>query len=285
MNNFQLLLLLTCSLILSFANSVNAVTEIEINGETAIKNQQLDSGKIKVLVNYIPFNPAEIDTENNLSYQIYYQGRKQLEDATFTMLTGEISLQDLDSNGIDEVIINTYSGGAHCCTNFIIYTWLNDKFIKTETGFLNGGGGSFEDLNRDGKYEFLTNNNAFLYQFSSYVGSFPPSLIYTFNQGQLIEVTKNYSEELRARLIDMEQALQSAQKDGYEINGILAGYVAQKILLGEYQEGWRFMLKSYDKSSDWGLFEYDENGNVTYQYPDFPTALRAFLIKQGYLIR
>jgi len=66
------------------------------------------------------------------------------------------------------------------------------------------------------------------------------------------------------------------------VNGILAGYVAQKALLGEYEEGWKFMLANYDRTSEWGLAIYQENREIG-KYPNFPTALRAFLIQQGYL--
>ena len=69
-----------------------------------------------------------------------------------------------------------------------------------------------------------------------------------------------------------------------EVNGILAGYVAQKILLGEYQQGWDFMLAHYDRQSDWGL-EITAGDRAVGHYSDFPAALRAFLIEQGYLTR
>ena len=42
------------------------------------------------------------------------------------------------------------------------------------------------------------------------------------------------------------------------------------------------MLANYDRTSDWGLAIYQEDREIG-KYPDFPTALRAFLIQQGYL--
>ena len=192
-------------------------------------------------------------------------------------------LQDLDKNGRDEVVIRTFSGGAHCCTNYVIYTWNSQQFIKTETGYLDGNGGGFEDIDGDGKLEFLTYDNSFLYKFSSYAGSFAPSLIYSFENGTLNDVTRNHPKILRETLQRMYESIKEKQKDDYEINGVLAGYVAQKILLGEYEEGWKLMLANYDKNSDWGLEIDNEQENVTNKYPDFPTALKAFLIQQNYL--
>ena len=38
-----------------------------------------------------------------------------------------------------------------------------------------------------------------------------------------------------------------------DVNGFLAGYVGEKILLGESKPAWELMLDYYDKASDWGL--------------------------------
>jgi hypothetical protein len=199
--------------------------------------------------------------------------KREERDRAFTLYTGSAFLQDLDNNGTAEFILKTYSGGAHCCTDIIIHHWQGNQFVQTAIEGLDGGGGKFTDLNQDGRIEFITANNAFLYQFSSYAGSFPPTMIYQFKDGNLIDVTRNYPQELEANAWQMYQIFLESKQRNSELNGILAGYVAQKILLGEYEEGWNFMLANYDRASDWGLDSY----------PDFPTALRAFLIAQGYL--
>ncbi len=271
--------------LLSLPNRRLAASNIEIEGDTPFTDKIIKSGPIKVSVTYTPngLNSSVSSDDNNLSYSIYYNEQKQVKSEDYTQYTGEVFLQDLDKNGIDEVVIRTFSGGAHCCTNHVIYTWDDQQFIKTETGYLDGNGGGFEDINRDGKLEFLTYDNSFLYKFSSYAGSFPPSLIYSFENGQLNDVTRNHPKILRETLQRMYEVIKERQKDDYQINGVLAGYVAQKILLGEYEEGWKLMLAHYDKNSDWGLEMYDEQGNMTNKYPDFPTALKAFLVQQKYL--
>jgi hypothetical protein len=261
-----------------------AQTEIEIDYETpAFKNRTLSSGLVEISVNYQPFNyEQEEELKDNLHYQITYDGTTYINSNTSTFNFGRVWLQDLDSNKTAEVIISTYSGGAHCCTNFTIYTWLDNRFVSTETGYLNAGGGTFEDLNGDGKWEFVTSDNSFLYAFSSYAGSYQPSLIYTFDRGKLKNVTRQYRSYLKSQAWQMYQSFLDNQESDYEVNGILAGYVAQKILLGEYEQGWDFMLAHYDPTSDWGLSIYQDNQAVD-RYPDFPTALKAFLIESGYL--
>lgn len=274
-------------LVLSFffiSSPALAQQRLELDNKTRLQNAMLREGEIKVIVDYKPIDFGEGDSfeDKNLEYTLFYQGEKILDGSSFTAYQGSVFLKDLNNNGTPEVIIQTYSGGAHCCTSFMIYGWQNNQFIKTDIGFLDGGGGQFIDLDQDGDTEFITSNHAFLYQFSPYAGSFPPTMIFEYENGELVEVTRNYPQRLEATATRMYQAFLENKKQGYEVNGILAGYVAQKILLGEYNEGWNFMLANYDQDYDWGLEIYKGQEKVG-MYPDFPTALGAFLIEQGYL--
>ena len=266
---------------LALATPAFARTQLEIEYETpALQNQELSSGAVKVLVDYTPFDAEQED--NNLRYRIFYNGVEKIKEGASTLYSAEVFLQDLDNNNIPEVVVRTYSGGAHCCTSFQIYSWQNERFINTEIDFLDGSGGEFKDLDGNGTVEFLTSDNAFLYQFSSYAGSFPPSLILNYDNGIFVNVTEQYPSELKSRAWRMYQAFLERNQENYEINGILAGYVAQKILLGEYQQGWNFMLTHYDPTSAWGLEIYHGDREVG-KHPNFPTALQAFLIEHGYL--
>lgn len=286
MNNLQKIsVILTTFICLNCNYFVSAQNEqtIEMTPDTSSFNQKiLQEDNIKISVDYRPFNYKETSEENNIKYKIYAENSLKIEESVSGVYS-EIYFENLDNNKTPEIIVQTYSGGAHCCTSFIIYTWLENKFVKDEITYLDGGGGVFKDLDKDGNSEFITSHNGFLYLFSSYAGSYPPSLIYSFNEGKLKENTRNYPDYLREREKKMLNSLRENQKRNYEVNGILAGYVAQKILLGEYQQGWEFMLKNYDKNSDWGLTIYNDKGEKVGKYPDFPTALRAFLFQQEYL--
>ncbi|MGH2416564.1 MAG: FG-GAP repeat domain-containing protein [Microcystaceae cyanobacterium] len=274
------------SLLLALASPViaQAQTEILLDADTPLKDKEISAGSVKVKVNYKPFdfNQEQTSETDNLTYQIFHDGIPKVNASDVTILSGSVSLKDLDSNGVAEVIVSTYSGGAHCCTNLTIYTWKNNQFLQADIEGMNSGGGIFQDLNGDGKFEFLSSDDAFLYQFSAYASSFPPSRIYLLKEGKLENVTRKYPKELKTRAWEMYQAFLKGKQEEYEVNGILAGYVAQKILLGEYQQGWNFMLANYDRTSDWGLEIYQGDRQVG-KYPDFPTALKAFLIQQGYL--
>jgi hypothetical protein len=256
-------------------------TSFEIDQSTTAQTQELLAGPVKAVIN------LEKVTENSMiehpfSYQLFYNGLPKLSLRTTTSIVGTVQLMDLTNDQIPEVIVTTFSGGAHCCTEYTIHGWERNRFFTIKTGPLDSGGGLFKDLDGDRKVEFLTADNAFLYAFSSYAGSFPPTRIYQYRPGKLVNVTRNYPKVLRAHAWQMYQAIQDHDRSQIDINGVLAGYVAQKILLGEFQDGWNLMMARYDRKSDWGLERY-QGDKVVGKYPNFPIALRAFLINTGYL--
>jgi hypothetical protein len=266
-------------------SSALAISEIAIDYETKpFDRREIASNSIKVSVSYHKqenYNPDR----PNLEYTIYFKNKSLLKDSTYTYNFGRVFLQDLDGDRLEEVLVSTYTGGAHCCTNFIVYQWRNNKFIRVETGESDGEGGVFKDLNGDGKIEFITYDNSFLYAFSSYAGSGSPTVIYSLGNGKFQEVTRQYQKYLKEKATELYRAVVAAKQNDSEINGILAAYVAQKITIGEYKDAWEFMLKNYDRTSDWGLTIYDPSGKDIGKYPDYPTALRAFLITTGYLAK
>ncbi len=260
------------------ASQAIAASKININYDSESFEQEISQGDIRVRVDY---RAGEQMDDRQLYYILYYQDEAQLQDTPeYPMMQGEIRFQDLDNDDRPEVIVETYTGGAHCCTVHQIYRWTGREFEEFSLGPADGRGGSFQDLDNDGDLEFLSFDGGFLYRFSSYAGSFPPSRILSLGDFGFEDVTREYPQELRSRAEEMRSVVE--ERD-YEINGVLAGYVAQKILLDEFEGAWAFMLEHYDREDDWGLDIYNEDGEVIGQHPDFPTALRAFLVDSGYL--
>ena len=75
-----------------------------------------------------------------------------------------------------------------------------------------------------------------------------------------------------------------------DVNGFLAGYVGEKIRLGEGKEAWELMLAYYDKASDWGLEVCDQPLDEAGACPGttakvtFPEALERMLNENGYTV-
>ncbi|MEP0946998.1 hypothetical protein NC992_08955 [Leptolyngbya subtilissima DQ-A4] len=258
---------------------------IEIDSDTeAISDQAIEQGAIRVVVSYTPLDYAAEEVSDNLTIQLFHNNELKLSTTDTAAMFAGIELIDLDSDGTSEVVVQTYSGGAHCCLATTTYTWQNEQFNPVYFGYLDGSGGQFKDLNGDGLMEFVTLDNSFFYTFSSYAGSYPPSVILTYENGEYRDTTPQFTNYLEDAAADMRFTVEDPEfADRSDKNGVLAGYVAQNIRLGNYREAWLFMLAHYERTDDWGLETYNDQGELAGTYPDFPTALYAFLQELGYL--
>ncbi|NOY98190.1 MAG: hypothetical protein GXP40_03160, partial [Chloroflexi bacterium] len=77
---------------------------------------------------------------------------------------------DLNGDGYPEVIIETYSGGAHCCFGTQVYSLGATPVLILQKPESNAGG-QFQDLDGDGVYEFVTYDDLFAYQYCPYAVS------------------------------------------------------------------------------------------------------------------
>lgn len=205
-----------------------------------------------------------------------------------------LQLAELDpTNDLPEIIFSTYSGGAHCCAVVQVITQGVDGsgWDTIDVGMFDGGLREVSDLDGDGVYEYATSDNRFLYLYSSYAGSYPPAQVLALSGSEVLDVSLEPRFEFihRQRVQEMWQAIQAASQDDYEVNGVLAGYVATKAILGELDSGWQLMLQRYDRTSDWGLEWCDGNFNDQgeclgrSQSGTYPEALQHFLTEAGYL--
>ena len=159
------------------------------------------------------------------------------------------------------------------------------QWKKVELGFFDGGPHSVTDPDGEGVYKFVDNDNRFLYLFSSYVGSVPPIQVLQLRGDQILDVSqeKRFYPLHRVRLKDMEDTLRSV-KGNAEMNGLLAGYVATKAIVGEFDSGWAVMEQRYERESDWGLRDcqggYNDQGQCKGKeiiYPSFPGSIAGVL--------
>lgn len=82
------------------------------------------------------------------------------------LLTGT----DINGDGFPEAIIETYTGGAHCCLGTQVYSLGEQPKLILKKPESNTGG-QFEDIDNDGIYEFITYDDLFAYQYCPYAGS------------------------------------------------------------------------------------------------------------------
>jgi hypothetical protein len=77
---------------------------------------------------------------------------------------------DLNGDKIPDAVIETYSGGAHCCFGTQVYSLDTEPKLLLKKPESNTGG-QFKDLNDDGILEFITYDDIFAYQYCAFAGS------------------------------------------------------------------------------------------------------------------
>ena len=154
-----------------------------------------------------------------------------------------------------QVVVTSYTGGAHCCTK----TWILSRdseqasWSKTEGEVLDSDGYWFEDVDGDGTLELLSIDNQFLYAFDSYAGSVAPVKIYKFQNGTVEDVSE--TPDMHSRIVQDLAGIEFEAKvrpDVWKENGFLAGWVAAKIRLGQGIDAWNTVVQNIDKNSDFG---------------------------------
>lgn len=84
---------------------------------------------------------------------------------------------DIDRDGVSDLVLMSFSGGAHCCETFYVLRLSNPpKVVFTfEAGL---AGARFEDVDRDGKLDLITGDATFAYWRTPWVASPIPRVIF-----------------------------------------------------------------------------------------------------------
>jgi hypothetical protein len=147
-----------------------------------------------------------------------------------------VAVSDLDGDGSPEVVLELYTGGAHCCTVAQIFSFdpATSGYTKFEQNF-GDPGYKLVDLNGDGRPEFRSADDRFAYAVASYAGSRLPIEIWRFQGGKLVDVTREFPALIRA---DARTNLHLFHKFAGRRNddraaGALAAWAADEYLVGK----------------------------------------------------
>jgi hypothetical protein len=210
-------------------------------------------------------------------------------ESDFEVPAAEASIAEIDpDNDFPEVYFASYSGGAHCCTTVIVATQTGDGWSVTPIGDFDGDGDYLNDVDGDGLAEIVTVDNRFLYRFDSYAASAAPLVVFTVRAGEVVDATAEtrYLPAQRDWLRQLEAAVQP--EDRWTSRGFLAGWLAQRIRIGEGAAAWEEINANWDFAADEG-----EEACLTGGEPEdcaadeletlkFPERLRLFLTQNGY---
>lgn len=197
----------------------------------------------------------------------------------------------LDAAEPRQILLQTYTGGAHCCTQWTVLTAKGGKWTASVLGQWDGeGGGDWpKDEDGDGVIDIVLFDQAFLYAFASYADSWPPPRIYHLQAGKLVDV----SDRRGLAPLFETQAKEAGAACREKSAGACAAYVADASRLGRRAEAWAVMLeamKDNPAGEDWlpegCKVARDDDGmcrkGQEVVYKSYPEALAAFLKDHGY---
>jgi hypothetical protein len=181
---------------------------------------------------------------------------------------GGLKVQDLDGDQEPEVVLDLFSGGAHCCGFSQIYHYNADtkRYSPVIQFWGHTDQSNLQDLDGDGIPEFASFDSRFAYRFASFADSGFPLQVWQYRQGSMVDVTRNFPQRVYSDAYLYWNLYIEARQTGREVKGLLAAYLADKYLLGEAADGWQRVQQAYQGSDR----------------QEFFTKLLSFLQEAGY---
>jgi hypothetical protein len=189
---------------------------------------------------------------------------------------GPLQVVDLDADGEPEVLVDAYTGGAHCCAVTEMLRFDGTMYTPFEASWGNIGY-ELKDLDGDGRPEFVSLDDAFSYAFSSFAGSYHPPLVLDYAasaKGFFSDVTRRFPALARKNAKDALHTLARARRQHFETLGVVAAYVADLYLLSRGREVRPYLARARKRG---------DLRTASGRAPrSFDGKLLGFLHKQGY---
>jgi hypothetical protein len=147
-----------------------------------------------------------------------------------------LSVADLDGGGEPEVLLDVFTGGAHCCVATQVLRWDGTGYRTAERNWRDPGY-EVEDISGDGVPELRSADARFAYRFASFAGSAMPVAIWRFQDGTFVDVTEAFPAVVER---DADRWLRVWRgrrgKRDRESLGVLAAWAANEYRLGHRAE-------------------------------------------------
>jgi hypothetical protein len=264
--------------------------------DTAPKPQEISQGAVRAALSYREDRSEDGEVAYIPIVTIFADGKEvaklEGEDVGFADPPVSLQIAEMDpGNSYPEVVASFYTGGAHCCSDTSVFTASADgsRWSTINVGEFDGSPMLAADLDGDGRYEFGTRDDAFLYAFACYACSETPLQVIAIEDGA-VQIATSEPRFRPAHASWLKEMIGNLPQEADDANGFLAGYVGEKILLGDGKQAWDLMLAHYDKVSDWGLETcagpLDEDGECPGEPLKliFPEALEHMLKENGYKV-
>lgn len=190
-----------------------------------------------------------------------------------------VHVLDLEPGGQPNVVLDLFSGGAHCCSIEQIFSFDPGTmtYVKTQRNF-GDPGDRILDLKHNGSLEFLTADDSFAYAFTDFAASGLPIQILTFSGGQFTNVTRSYPGLVAKDAAKWLSAFKSMSSQHYQDSvGVIAAWAADEDLLGHTARVNSYLAKQAKAGHLNSALNPAEGGTK------FVAKVKRFLRSHGYL--
>lgn len=96
----------------------------------------------------------------------------------------DLTGSDLNGDGYPDLVVETYSGGAHCCFGTRVFSLRPFEAALILQKPESNAGGAFENLDGDHISEFVTYDDSFAYQYCPYAAGVLVKVVMAYDPGQ-----------------------------------------------------------------------------------------------------
>jgi hypothetical protein len=151
-------------------------------------------------------------------------------------LPDALRVADVEADGRPDVLLNLYTGGAHCCnvTDLFRYDAAHDDYsallhVWGDPGY------SLERLDAGNAYDFVTYDDRFAYEFTAFAFSGLPLQILRLEGSRFVDVTRAHPKLVAPAASEQWRSYLDNRSEATGL-GFLAAWAADEYLLGRGTE-------------------------------------------------
>lgn len=193
----------------------------------------------------------------------------------FGLPKASLHVRDLDADGVPEVVVDLFSGGAHCCYSTVVFV-PKDGTYRARLASWGNAGYKLDDLDGNGTPELVTTDDRFSEEFTAYAASYRPPMAFALLGQKITDVTRSHTALVADDLEELDGLITDVRNDDGDLRGLIAARMADLALLGRAGE-----IEPYlDDAREQGYLNGDKPWPAGAKYQH---ALSKFLRKTGYL--
>ena len=187
-----------------------------------------------------------------------------------------VQIGDYQNDGAADVLLNLYSGGAHCCSIAEVFSpsaAMGGRYVLAAAHDFGDPGYRVRVLGA--KRSFVTADDSFAYAFTDFADSGLPLQILQISNGRFADVTRSFPGLVRADAARWLTAYRKAR--GRNDVGLIAAWAADECTLGRSSSAFSYLAAQQQAG------RLNSGFGAKYSGARFVASLRTLLRRDGYL--